>query len=186
MKKRRPLTDEEGEVRELMMEDIRAFRPMSEGLSPSLATKLGLKIDEMKPAQLGARPPSVAAADDADLSSRRQGEARKVAAKHYPFRCCVVCGLQLPASLMVAHLDHHAGNNDPDNVAYLCGTHHWMYDAGLYPVEAIKLLRAHWQRTAGKPDHKPRMKDAGAKAALTRKRSAAARKAWQTRRQSSD
>ena len=53
MKKRRPLTDEEGEVRELMMEDIRAFRPMLEGLSPSLAAKLGLKIDETKPAQPG-------------------------------------------------------------------------------------------------------------------------------------
>ena len=51
MKKRRPLTDEEGEVRELMMEDIKAFRPMLEGLSPSLAAKLGLKIDATKPAQ---------------------------------------------------------------------------------------------------------------------------------------
>jgi hypothetical protein len=37
-----------------------------------------------------------------------------------------------------------------------------MYDSGFYPIEAIKLLRAHWQKTAGKPDHKPRMKDAGA------------------------
>jgi len=61
-----------------------------------------------------------------------------------------------------------------------------MYDAGLYPIEAIKLLRAHWQVTGGKPDHKPRMKDAGAKAARARKRSVATRKAWQTRRQSSD
>jgi hypothetical protein len=85
--------------------------------------------------------------------------------------------LQLPASLTVAHLDHKPGNNDPDNLAYLCGTHHWMYDAGLYRIEVIKLLREHWQDTEGKPDHKPRMKDADIKAALSRKRSAAARKA---------
>jgi hypothetical protein len=64
----------------------------------------------------------------------------------------------------------------------LCQTHHWMFDAALYPIEAIKLLRAHWQQTRGKPSHKARMKDAGAKAALTRKRGASARKAWQTRR----
>lgn len=51
MKKRRPLTDEVGEVRELLMEDIRNFRPMREGLSPSLAAKLGLKIRAPKPAR---------------------------------------------------------------------------------------------------------------------------------------
>ncbi len=57
-----------------------------------------------------------------------------------------------------------------------------MYDAGLYPVEAIRLLQAHWQNTEGKPDHAARMKDAGKNAALTRKRRAAARKAVATRR----
>lgn len=113
---------------------------------------------------------------------RRQGEARRVAAAAYEYRCCVVCGLQLQASLTVAHLDHNPGNNDFDNLAYLCGTHHWMYDAGLYPVAAIKLMRAHWQETKGKPDHGPRMKTAGADAARTRKRKAAARKAVETRR----
>jgi len=174
MKKSKPLVDKDGEVRELLIEDIKEFRPVTEIVPSSLAQKLGIQRSET----------AALAVADARLLSRRQGEARKIAAEHYPFRCCVVCGLQLPASLMVAHLDHHAGNNDPDNIAYLCGTHHWMYDAGLYPVEAIKLLRAHWQETLGKPDHKPRMKDAGVKAARARKRSTAARKAWQTRRQS--
>ncbi|WP_027132755.1 HNH endonuclease [Geminicoccus roseus] len=102
--------------------------------------------------------------------------------EHYPFKCCAVCGLQLATCLTVAHLDHDASNNGPDNLARLCQTHHWMYDAGLYPVEAIRLLQAHWQTIEGKPSHKARMKDAGAKAALTRKRSAAARKAVETRR----
>jgi uncharacterized protein (DUF4415 family) len=50
MKKRKPLTDEEGEVRELLMEDFRRFRPMAEGLSPSLAAKLGIKIPPETPA----------------------------------------------------------------------------------------------------------------------------------------
>jgi hypothetical protein len=84
--------------------------------------------------------------------------------------------------LTIAHLDHQAGNNDPDNLAYLCQTPHWMYDAGLYPNEAIRLHRSHWQDTRGVPDHKPRMKTAGVDAARTRKRRAAARKAVETKR----
>jgi hypothetical protein len=120
---------------------------------------------------------------------RNQSEARRVAAATYKYPCCVVCGLQLPACLTIAHLDQQAGNNDPDNLAYLCATHHWMYDARLYPEAAIKLLRAHWQQTKGKPDHAGRMKTAGVDAARTRKqnaavlkRKAAARKAVETRR----
>ncbi len=114
---------------------------------------------------------------------RRQSEAYRVARVAYPFRCCVVCGLQVPTCLTVAHLDHAAGNNDPDNLAFLCHTHHWMYDAGLYPLGAIKLMRAHWQVTQGQASHAARMKDAGAKAARTRKLRATALKAWVTRRQ---
>src|SRR5215467_10838926 len=44
MKMRRSLTDEDGEVRELLMEDIRRFRPMAEGISATLAAKLGIKV----------------------------------------------------------------------------------------------------------------------------------------------
>jgi|HubBroStandDraft_6_1064221.scaffolds.fasta_scaffold244006_3 hypothetical protein len=117
---------------------------------------------------------------------RNQNEARRVATATYEYRCCVICGLQLPACLTIAHLDQNGGNNDADNLAYLCGTHHWMYDAGLYPIEAIKLLRAHWQQTKGKPDHKARMKTAGADAARTRKRKAAALKAVKTRRRNQE
>ena len=114
---------------------------------------------------------------------RSQGEARRVLNEHYPFKCCAVCGLQLSTCLTVAHLDHDASNNAPDNLARLCQTHHWMYDAGLYPIEAIRLLQAHWQTIRGVPSHKARMKDAGVKAALTRKRNAAARKAVATRKE---
>lgn len=118
----------------------------------------------------------------ADPLPRRQGEARKVAQAAYPFVCCAICGLSLNGCLTVAHLDQAPGNNAPDNLAFLCHTHHWMFDAGLYPVDAVKQLRDHWQVTAGKPDHKARMKDAGRRAGVTRRRSAAARRAWVTRR----
>ncbi len=86
-----------------------------------------------KAGDLGSAPPT---------RPRNQAEARRVASQAYPFQCCAVCGLQLVACLQIAHLDHDAGNNDPDNLAYLCPTHHWMYDTGFYPIEAVRLLRA--------------------------------------------
>ena len=114
---------------------------------------------------------------------RQQREAKKVAKAAFPFQCCAACGIQLPTVLAIAHLNHNSTDNRPDNLAYLCWTHHWMHDAGLYPTKAIKLLRAHWQKTMGKPSHKARMKNAGKKAALTRKLTARAKKAWATRRE---
>jgi len=43
MRTRKPLTDEDGEVRELLAEDFKHFRPMAEGISPSLAANLGIR-----------------------------------------------------------------------------------------------------------------------------------------------
>ena len=114
-------------------------------------------------------------------AERKQSDARRIVNEVYPFLCCVVCGLQLETCLTVAHLDQNPANNDPDNLARMCQTHHWMFDAALYPTEAIKLLRAHWQSTKGVPNHKARMKDAGARAAYTKMRRAAARKAVATK-----
>ncbi len=116
------------------------------------------------------------------LQRRNTNAARRAAAQAYPFKCCVVCGLQFEAVLDIAHLDHNPGNNDPESLAYLCRTHHWLLDAGLYPLEAIRLMRAHWQANRDKADHSARMKDAGATAARTRKRRVAAHKAVATRR----
>jgi hypothetical protein len=97
-----------------------------------------------------------------------------------------VDAVSAPTCLTIAHLEHNAGHNEPDNLAFMCQTRHWMFDwmfdAGLYPIEAIRLLRTHWQETKGIPSHKARMKDAGAKAAPARKLSARARRAWTTRR----
>lgn len=111
-----------------------------------------------------------------------QNEARRVARETYKFRCCVVCGLQLAACLTVAHLDQNPGNNTADNLAFMCQTHHWMFDAKLYPVEAIRLLRQHWQSCEGVPDHSERIKDAGKTAAATRKWKRDGEKAARTRK----
>jgi uncharacterized protein (DUF4415 family) len=43
MAERKPLTDEDGEVRELTEEDFKLFRPAAETLSPSLMAKLGIR-----------------------------------------------------------------------------------------------------------------------------------------------
>jgi uncharacterized protein (DUF4415 family) len=43
MADRKPLTDEEGEVRELTAEDFKHFRPAAEVLPPSLMAKLGIR-----------------------------------------------------------------------------------------------------------------------------------------------
>ena len=117
----------------------------------------------------------------APILLRNQGEARRVAREHYPFVSCVVCGLEIKTCLTIAPLNHVAGNNDPDNLAYLCWTHHWMFDADFYPIETIRIMRQRWQETKAIPRRVP-MIGAGVKAAQTRKRSAAARKAWDTRR----
>jgi uncharacterized protein (DUF4415 family) len=42
MRKRKPLTDNEGEVRELLLEDIKRFRPIAEMLPISSLEKLGI------------------------------------------------------------------------------------------------------------------------------------------------
>ena len=144
------------------------------------ATILGLEMLSVTK-QPGEPMPSPPLAQPA-MRIRNQAEARRVADTAYPFRCCVVCGLQVATCLQIAHLDQDATNNEPGNLAHLCPTHHWMYDAGLYPVEAIRLQQTQWQVQQGQPDHGPRMKDAGTKAALKRKRSATARKAVATRR----
>jgi hypothetical protein len=107
------------------------------------------------------------AMNEIETKKRNQAEARKVLAQNYKWRGCVVCGLELDV-LIAAHLDQQNWNNAPDNLAWMCGTHHDMYDRGLYPSEAIKLLRAHWEKTLAQTDNTERMKDAGPRAAATR------------------
>ena len=102
--------------------------------------------------------------------NRNSGEAHRNVYKAYPFECCAWCGMRSDHALELAHIDHNALNNDPDNLVWLCANDHKSLDTALLDVTALKFQRARWQITKGVPDHKPRMKDAGVKAVATRRR----------------
>jgi 5-methylcytosine-specific restriction endonuclease McrA len=102
---------------------------------------------------------------------------RKLAFDQYA-PICAYCGFGIPEILEVAHLDGDRQNNHLENLAILCCNCHKMHDIGLIPTATVVEMRDRKRQV----DWSKRMKDAGAKAALTRKRKAAARKAVQTRR----
>lgn len=116
---------------------------------------------------------------------------RKSALEHYrkeiggnQINVCVVCGFGIPSVLEVAHLDQDRSNSDLENLAVLCPNCHKMHDIGLFPTEIVKKLRDEHR----KENWGLRVKDAGIKAAATRKASAAAKaksaagkKAWASR-----
>lgn len=102
---------------------------------------------------------------------------RKLAFKHYR-QVCAHCGFGIPDVLEVAHIDCDRSNNSISNLVILCPNCHKMHDLDLISTETIIQMRdrpkvVNWAK---------RMKDAGQKAALTRKRSRAAKKAVETRR----
>ena len=101
---------------------------------------------------------------------------RKLAFKHYRDRLfCAHCGFGLPDVLEVAHLDCDRQNNDVSNLVLLCPTYHKMFDLDLISSETIIQMRdrprvVRWSK---------RMKDAGKKAAKSRKRNASKkRRKW--------
>jgi len=102
---------------------------------------------------------------------------RAAAFEVYP-PICAYCGFGVPEVLEVAHLDGDWGNNTVGNLAVLCPNCHKMHDIGLVPTAIVLEMRDR-ERTV---DWGIRMKDAGEKAARTRKRKEAAKKAWETRR----
>lgn len=102
---------------------------------------------------------------------------RKLAFENYD-PVCAHCGFGIPMVLEVAHIDGKRQNNDVDNLVILCPTCHKMHDIDLISTETILQMRDRPKVV----DWSKRMKDAGAKAAFTRKRRAAARKAVETRR----
>ncbi|MBM3163595.1 MAG: HNH endonuclease [Chlorobi bacterium] len=102
---------------------------------------------------------------------------RKIAFDAYD-PLCAHCGFGVPAVLEVAHIDGNRANNDVGNLVILCPNCHKMHDLDLISTETIIQMRdrpkiVKWAK---------RMKDAGQKAALQRKRRAAGRKAAETRR----
>jgi len=109
----------------------------------------------------------------------RGNSYRQLALDNYP-PICAHCGFGVPEVLEVAHLDGDRSNNAVENLAILCPNCHKMHDIGLIPTDVVISMRDREREV----DWSIRMKDAGQKAAATRKRKAAARKAWETRRKS--
>jgi predicted restriction endonuclease len=90
---------------------------------------------------------------------------RKLAFEAYD-QLCAHCGFGIPAVLEVAHIDGQRSNNEIGNLVILCPNCHKMLDLDLISNETIIQMRDRpkivtWSK---------RMKDAGQKAALTRKR----------------
>jgi len=98
---------------------------------------------------------------------------RKLAFEHYRDRLfCAHCGFGIPDVLEAAHLDGHRHNNDVSNLVLLCPTCHKMLDLDLISTDTMIQMRdrprvVSWAK---------RMKDAGKKAALSRKRREATRR----------
>ncbi len=96
---------------------------------------------------------------------------RKLAFAHYEQLgqiVCAHCGFGIRNVLEVAHLDCDRSNNDVSNLAILCPTCHKMLDLDLITTATISEMRdrpkiAVWAK---------RMKDAGAKAANSRRKTA--------------
>jgi hypothetical protein len=102
---------------------------------------------------------------------------RKLAFENYP-PICAYCGFGIPEILEVSHIDGKRENNSIQNLVILCPNCHKMYDIDLISAQIIIDMRDREKRV----NWSKRMKDAGAKAALTRKRRLAARKAAETRK----
>ena len=97
---------------------------------------------------------------------------------------CIVCGFGIEAVLEIAHLNQDRKDGKLENLAVMCPTCHKMYDIGLIPEDAVAAL----QKRSLQPNWKLRIKDAGPKAAATRKvvaakkrKTEAGKKAWVTR-----
>jgi len=90
---------------------------------------------------------------------------------------CAHCGFGIPDVLEVAHLDCQRHNNDVSNLVLLCPTYHKMFDLDLISTDTMIQMRdrprvVRWAK---------RMKDAGKKAAASRKqREAARRRKWRS------
>ena len=107
--------------------------------------------------------------------SKRVNYRKLAFAQYAPL--CAHCGFGIPAVLEVAHLDGNRSNNDISNLVILCPNCHKMHDLDLISTETIIVMRDRpkvvtWSK---------RMKDAGMKAAHTRKRRNAGKKVAATR-----
>ena len=99
---------------------------------------------------------------------------RKLAFEKYP-PLCAHCGFGIKDVLEVAHIDGNRSHNALSNLVILCPNCHKMHDLDLISTATIIVMRdrpkaVRWSK---------RMKDAGRKAASSRKKSKAAfRRKW--------
>ena len=93
---------------------------------------------------------------------------RKLAFDTYP-PICVHCGFGIPEVLEVAHIDGDRAKNHVENFVILCPNCHKMHDLDLISTATIIEMRDREKVV----DWSKRMKDAGKKAAATRKNRAA-------------
>ena len=107
---------------------------------------------------------------------------RKIAKRTYKNHICVWCGYGNPSVLEVAHVDHDNKNHDPENLVFLCPTHHREYDIGLISTEMIK-ERRRFVETNPKADWSILIGGTLTKTELIKKLSERAKKAHHTRKQ---
>jgi len=116
------------------------------------------------------------AANALNSAAMKRINYRKLALEHYKNRLfCAHCGFGIPEVLEVAHLDCQRHNNDLSNLVLLCPTCHKMLDLDLISTETMIQMRdrprvVRWAK---------RMKDAGKKAASSRRqRELTRRRKW--------
>jgi hypothetical protein len=107
------------------------------------------------------------------VSATKHINYRKLAFGYYP-AVCAHCGFGISDVLEVAHIDCNRSNNAISNLVILCPNCHKMHDLDLISTETIIQMRDRpkvviWAK---------RMKDAGRKAAESRRLKAANTEKW--------
>lgn len=59
---------------------------------------------------------------------------------------CVVCGESMPNTLDTHHLDGNKKNNDPNNLAWLCGSCHRIFDKAKSSKEVLQDFKKRHRR----------------------------------------
>lgn len=99
MRKRKPLTDEDGEVRELLLEDMKRFRPIAEVLSPASLEKLGLGPQ----AEQRARELAEMGSAQASPNERPRAKSRQRASANYTTKQLGDAGEMIIAAELTLH-----------------------------------------------------------------------------------
>jgi len=111
--------------------------------------------------------------DEQPISAKNRVNYRKLAFDYYP-AVCAYCGYGIRDVLEVAHIDCDRSNNEITNLVILCPNCHKMHDLDLISTETI----IHMRDSPKVVNWRKRMKDAGRKAAETRRLKAVETEKW--------